>query len=146
VLVSNDARGLSRGLAALPDVAVRVIDGGRCTTKPELMSMFARTLRFPSYFGYSWSAFAQGVRDLEWMPPRSAHAIVIPGADRVLVENDADYRTFLDVMSAAAEDLAVPSATRGGGIPLHVLLVTSSDGLRTREWGIAHLWRSPPSP
>jgi barstar (barnase inhibitor) len=144
VLVSEDARALSRALVALPDLAVRVVEGERCATTRELMSMFARTLRFPSYFGYSWKAFEQGVRDLEWMPPRSAHAIVMTGGERVLVESDVDYRTFIDVIDAVGEHLAVPSATRGHGIPFHVLLVTSSDGLASRDWRVPHLM--PPRP
>jgi Barstar (barnase inhibitor) len=145
VLVADDPRALSRAIAALPNVAVRTIDGDRCSTRRELMSLFARTLRFPSYFAYSWAAFAQGVRDLEWMPPRSAHAIVIRGAERLLVEDAADYAMFLDVMNTVGEHLAVPSATRGDGIPLHVLLVTSSDGFTSRDWRVPQLKMAPAS-
>jgi barstar (barnase inhibitor) len=144
VLVSEDPATLSRALAALPDVAVRIIDGDRCSTKQELMSMFARALRFPSYFGYNWDAFEEGVRDLEWMPPRGAHAIVITRAERVLVDSAADYQTFIDVMRATGEYLAAPSPTRGGGIPLHVILVTLPDGLASRDWGVPQLTRARP--
>ena len=95
----------SRGCAArLPSLArlkrVRAfqVDCSRVHTKQRLLSVLARGLGFPSYFGANWDALMDCLTDMSWAPAEG-YVILLSGL-RGLAQRD--YFTALDVLEHAA--------------------------------------------
>ena len=53
---------------------VRIPPGG--LGKKQLLSLIARQLNLPSYFGHNWDALEECLRDLSWLPPHASVVIV----------------------------------------------------------------------
>ena len=47
-------------------LTIRIPAGLR--SKEKLLGIFAKKLRFPSYFGWNWDAFEECLGDLSWLP------------------------------------------------------------------------------
>ena len=70
----------------------------RTRGKRELLTLLARQLGFPDYFGCNWDALDDCLRDFGWVPAGKRIVIVHEG----LPLRDADQRrTYLDVLQRA---------------------------------------------
>jgi RNAse (barnase) inhibitor barstar len=67
-------------------------------TKRRLLSVLARELAFPAYFGANWDALADCLTDLSWAPAEG-YAILL---SRLTGLAQQDYFTALDVLEEAA--------------------------------------------
>jgi hypothetical protein len=77
-------------------IVARVPAGTR--GKRELLSLLARQLSFPDYFGFNWDALDDCLRDLSWLPAGKRVVIV----HESLPLRDADQRrVYLDVLQRA---------------------------------------------
>jgi|WetSurMetagenome_2_1015567.scaffolds.fasta_scaffold313830_2 hypothetical protein len=85
------------------DASVHIVRGQRCQTKTALLNEWAAALQFPSYFGANWDAFEDCLNDLEWLPG-TAHVVVISNTLSALAKNNADWKTFVDILQSAAEE------------------------------------------
>jgi RNAse (barnase) inhibitor barstar len=138
VLSTCDANSL-RGaiLGTSPSLAFITVRGQCCDTKSKLFDEFARALKFPEYFGHNWDAFDECINDLEWLDT-AGYVVAVTQAERLLVSQDADYATLIDILSDAGREWAAPSDQRSAR-PFHAaLLVSSPEDLRRREWRLAH--------
>jgi RNAse (barnase) inhibitor barstar len=90
-----------RDVAAL---IVRVPRGIR--SKEKLFGIYANSLRLPKYFGRNWDALEECLRDLSWLPPTQAIAIIHqdlpfgPGGENRAIYLDV-LRDVLDHWSVA---------------------------------------------
>ncbi len=70
----------------------------RTRGKRELLTLLARQLGFPGYFGGNWDALDDCLRDLSWVPPGKRIVIL----HEAMPLRDADQRrTYLDVLQSA---------------------------------------------
>jgi len=133
--------------AALPDFAVRQLDGGRCATKRGLLSALARAFDFPSHFGQNWDALEDCLTDLEWLPA-AGYLLVIADADRLLAGHEEDYRTFVAILETAGAEWATPRSGVAARPPrpFHTLLTVPAPRVGVREdWHVPvrHTPRTP---
>lgn len=81
--------------AASPNARqVRVPRGIR--SKQKLFAIFARALRFPSYFGWNWDAFEECLLDLSWLPPELPIVVVHEALPFGETENRETYLSILE--------------------------------------------------
>ncbi len=65
----------------------------------ELLGALSRSVAFPSYFGFNWSALSDCLRDLSWVKPRK----VILWHEALPRIDEAELRMYLDVLAEAVE-------------------------------------------
>jgi RNAse (barnase) inhibitor barstar len=101
------------------------IDLGLATDKSSLLSLFARSLHFPDWFGDNWDAMADCLTDLSW-EEADGYVLILQRLEE-LRKNDAEtLETFYDVLREAAD------VWREQGTPLWVLVVDeNAHGLPT---------------
>lgn len=83
-----------------PDSFVLPISKG-IQSKKNLFAGFASAGKFPEYFGGNWDAFFDCLRDFEWI---SEKKIIILHGDLPLSGNEADCRTYLELLQATTKD------------------------------------------
>ena len=66
-----------------------------------LLDALAEALRFPDYFGKTWSALDECIRDLSWLPPGD---IVLIHKDLPLTDNRASLLIYMCVLRDAVEN------------------------------------------
>lgn len=71
------------------------------STKKQFLSVCARQLKLPSYFGGNWDALADCVRDFNWLKG-AGFVLHIAGHDTFAKAAPDDYATALAVFSEAA--------------------------------------------
>jgi hypothetical protein len=106
----TDAYDLMRLLdvQSAPQIVARWIRGGKCRTAAGLFDEFAAALQFPWYFGGNWDALDECLSDLEWLPA-DGYALFVADAVAVLADEPAgQFRTFCDVLHAAAANWSGP--------------------------------------
>jgi RNAse (barnase) inhibitor barstar len=82
---------------------VHIVRGHRCATKASLFNEWAAALQFPAYFGGNWDAFEDCLNDLGWLNG-SSHIIAVTNVDRILTRSRSEWRTFVEILHAAAEE------------------------------------------
>ncbi len=96
--VDGGSAGPSRWPLPPPGLCfVAHLDGARMPDSRGLFEEFARDLRFPVYFRWTWSAFHECVRDLSWLRCRR-YLVVISDADRLLADEPDELALFLGLM------------------------------------------------
>jgi len=75
------------------------VSGEILSEKDEFLDTFAKTLRFPDYFGRNWDGLRDMLTDLSWLESKSTAILV--KQDEPLQQNP-DYRTLLDILNEAA--------------------------------------------
>ncbi|MCO1577891.1 barstar family protein [Crossiella sp. SN42] len=115
----------------LPDSGLVVqLDAKKMTDVDELFDQFADGFRFPTYFGRNWSAFAECINDLEWLPAH-AYLVIIDNADRLLLDAPLDRPAFIrnahDTGKRWANSFALGEERGGGEVPFNFVLVCPED-------------------
>lgn len=70
----------------------------------ELMTVFARELQFPGYFGENWAALQDCLRDLSWL---SENRVVIYHEELPRSVADGDLAIYLDVLLMTVRERAL---------------------------------------
>ncbi|MDF0642770.1 MAG: barstar family protein [Nitrospira sp.] len=136
LLVLNPGDHVER-IFHIPDgFSLQVLRGAKCRTGAGLFQEFARTLKFPDYFGHNWDALEECLADLEWLPAKG-YVLAVTEAEQVLTQEEEDYSTFLEVLSDAGEAWATGQAGSGSRRPFHVILTVSEpQRLKRAHWAI----------
>ncbi|MBB4956973.1 barstar family protein [Micromonospora polyrhachis] len=149
--VSNDQLAVcSRGalvelagvLPATGRFVVARLDGTRIPDADHAFYEFSDALLFPGYFGWTWAALDECLRDLRWLPA-DGYLIVVENAPRLLPSSIDDRHMLFHVLSRAVRHWAcLLGQPCGMGIPFKVLLLCDSDGeavlLRQEIGGAVH--------
>jgi RNAse (barnase) inhibitor barstar len=69
--------------------------------KKQFFAVCARQLKLPSYFGGNWDAFADCVRDFNWLEARG-YVLHLSNPGKFAKAAADDYQTALDVLAEAA--------------------------------------------
>lgn len=113
---------------------VRVLRGAKMKSFSSLCDEVAAVLQFPDYFGENWSALAECLRDLSWLPG-SAYHLIVTDAEAVLDESVDLLASFLKILVASANYWARPideSEPWGHGpVPFHVVFQASGGAALT---------------
>ena len=80
----------------------RIVRGKTMNCKESLLHEFGAALQFPYYFGENWDGFNECLADLSWLD--LSVVILIVDAEQILPGADAEFRTFLEMLNAAAHD------------------------------------------
>lgn len=78
------------------------------TSARRLFALFARALRFPSYFGWNWDAFEECLTDLDWLPKGST--VLVFHADLPFPPASRERAIYLGILDNARERLKSGSA------------------------------------
>jgi barstar (barnase inhibitor) len=81
---------------------LKVMRGGKCRRTPDLFAEMAAALTFPDYFEPNWDALEECLADLEWLPGKG-YVLLFTNADQILVDDDEEFVTLLEVLSDAGE-------------------------------------------
>jgi Barstar (barnase inhibitor) len=82
-------------------VAIRKLRGSKMTTLGSLWDEFGGALQFPWDFAETWTALADCLRDLSWLPA-DAYILAIFEPEKVLCdENPKEFLTFLRCLDGA---------------------------------------------
>lgn len=137
VLLALDAGAHIEKVLHVPDgFGLYVLRGAKCRTAAALFQEFARALKFPDYFGHNWDALEECLADLEWLPSKG-YVLAVTEAEQVLMREEDDYSTFLEVLSDAGEAWATGQAGPGSRRPFHVILTVSEpQRLKRAHWSI----------
>jgi RNAse (barnase) inhibitor barstar len=71
------------------------------SNKAELLSILARELQFPGYFGHNWDALSDCLRDFHWIETRQ---IVLIHEILPLRLKEHDLRTYLEILVRCIKD------------------------------------------
>lgn len=136
LLLTLDAGAHIEKVFHVPDgFVLRVVRGAKCRTAAALFQEFARALKLPDYFGHNWDALEECLADLEWLPAKG-YVLAVTEAEQVLIKEEDDYSTFLEVLSDAGEAWAAGQAGSGSR-PFHVILTVSHQQRAARaHWSI----------
>jgi len=122
-------------LHVFPSLVFITVRGEACRTKIALFEEFARALKFPDYFGHNWDAFDECINDLEGLDG-TGYVVAVSKAERLLPDDDVEYAKLIDILSNAGSEWAAPPDQRAPK-PFHVvLMVSSTDHVRCRDWGL----------
>jgi len=91
------------------------LDLARARGKTGLLSLFAKTLKFPKYFGRNWDALHDFLTDLGWLNTKGWLLIMANGKSYARRHNE-HFGTAIEVLRAAAE------YWRSAGKPFWVLV------------------------
>jgi hypothetical protein len=125
---------------AVPPSGVAVVarvDGARMVDSDGVFGQFYDALRFPTYFGWNWSAFSDCLGDLAWLPA-DRYLIVIENSALVLSSSSEERELFFEVLAKAARAWANPLGKIGGqGVPFNVVLMCDASELEALGSGIS---------
>lgn len=87
------------------NAAVRVCLPADISNEMILLSLIAKQLSFPDYFGENWDALEECLRDLSWLP---AGPIVLEHADVPLIRDIANARIYIAILADATRETSRP--------------------------------------
>jgi len=146
LLVVKEGQRPDKLIPSLDGFSVNVLRGVKCRTAAGLFAEFADVLQFPDYFGHNWDALEECLTDLEWRPAKG-YVLLVTDAEQVLLRDEEDYATFLEVLSDAGEAWASGQPGMGSkrATPFHVLLVVSAQAKKHRaHWAVPEVFLEPP--
>jgi hypothetical protein len=110
-----------RGDAAGKDVFIGSLRGWTMRERQGVFQQFGALLQFPRYFGGNWNAFADCLRDLDWLHANGFLLVLLDAGD-VLCDGDPDeFGLLLRLLEQSAESFAAATELRPP-LPFHVLL------------------------
>jgi len=91
--------------AAMRDAGLRVsrIDLDGVADKRTLLARIAAQLDFPAGFGGNWDALADNLRDLQWLPSDTGHALFLDRVDTLRAQATAEFDTLLGILDDASQ-------------------------------------------
>lgn len=91
--------------AAMRDAGLRVsrIDLDGVADKRTLLARIAAQLDFPACFGGNWDALADNLRDLQWLPSDTGHALFLDRVDTLRAQATAEFDTLLGILDDASQ-------------------------------------------
>src|SRR5262249_23684082 len=96
------------------------VDLGRIRGKAGLLSLLAKTLKFPKHFGQNWDALHDFLTDLEWLDAKG-WLVVVANGKSFAERHSEHFATVIQVLRAAAEHW------RGQGKPFWVLVESAKN-------------------
>jgi RNAse (barnase) inhibitor barstar len=139
VLLVLQAGQRAESVVRTPDKFVlRVIRGRKCRNTEGLFAEIAEALEFPDYFGHNWDALEECLTDMEWLSGRG-YVFVFTEAELILLDEEDEFATFLEVLNDAGEAWASGDAgPQGNGAkPFHSLLTVAEQNKSKRaHWGL----------
>src|SRR5689334_4407549 len=111
--LSADARELA-GAAAAAGLMVIYVDIGHAHDREHFAEHVAEAMRFPDPSD-DWSAFADGLKDLAWMPAKG-WVVILEKSKHFAGGHGGEFKQAMAAMSAAADHW------RGKGTPFWTLI------------------------
>ena len=99
--LSSDARELA-GAAAASGLMVIYVDIGHAHDKEDFLADAAKAMRFPERLSGDWSAFAEGLKDLAWMPSKG-WVVILEKSKHFAGGHAREFKETMAAMIAAAE-------------------------------------------
>jgi hypothetical protein len=123
-----------RGERAGSGVFIGTLRGRRMRRREGVFDQFGALLQFPHYFGENWNAFADCLRDLDWLHANGFLLVMIDAVE-VLADGDPDeFELLLKVLTDAGESWAHGDEFHAA-MPFHVLFHATPEqaaGLQAR--------------
>ena len=82
---------------------IRQIEGEKCGTLDNLFLEFARTFKFPDYFGNNWAAFDECLNDLDWLS-NDVYLLFLTDVDKVLTLSENSFNVFIETLSRSVKE------------------------------------------
>lgn len=73
----------------------------QCTGKATLLDAIADALQFPDGHGRNWDALTDALRDLDWLGPPRARALLFSDAGTLLDADQASFDTLVEILEEA---------------------------------------------
>jgi len=108
------------GAARKAGLSIIKLDLGRARGKSGFLSLLAKALKFPPYFGRNWDALHDFLTDLGWLNARGWLLIVTNGESFARRHNE-HFETAIEVLEAAAQHW------RSQGKPFWVLVESKNN-------------------
>jgi hypothetical protein len=99
--LSTDARELA-GAAASAGLMVIYVDIGRAHDRDDFLADAAKAMRFPERFSGDWPAFAEGLKDLGWMPSKG-WVVILEKSKHFAGGHAREFKDAMQAMIAAAD-------------------------------------------
>jgi len=99
--LSTDARELA-GAAASSGLMVVYVDIGHAHDKGDFLADATRAMRFPERFSGDWNTFAEGLKDLAWLPSRG-WVVILEKSKHFCGGHGREFKDAMAAMTAAAE-------------------------------------------
>jgi RNAse (barnase) inhibitor barstar len=94
------------------------IQGSSIATEENLFSAVAKELRFPEYFGKSWDALDECLRDMQWLPSKG-YVLFVRDAEQFWRRAGRIAGAFVEAWLFAAEEWS------RHGVPFHLVFLWS---------------------
>ncbi len=91
------------------------LDGNTIHDKAGFLEACARSMAFPTYFGYNWDAFEEVVTELSWLPARG-YLLLYDDARHFAAHSPKEWAVARSILQDAAMDW------QQRGVPFLVLL------------------------
>jgi RNAse (barnase) inhibitor barstar len=115
-----DRREAARGVTEAERAGHRVfwLDGSGVRDRPEVFRRCVEEFALPSYFGHTWDALQDCLKDLSWAPANCGYLVILDHWEDLAGADPAVYRTLLDIFETAV------GFWRGTPTPMVVLLLS----------------------
>lgn len=84
------------------NLSLHKLDLSLARSKKDALKSFAKTLKFPTYFGENWDALDECLSDLDWLDA-PGWMLIVTGAGKFAAVDEESLVTILDVLNSAAE-------------------------------------------
>jgi len=88
--------------AKVAGLSIIKLDIGRSHGKSALLSLLARALKFPKYFGQNWDALHDHLTDLSWLNA-NGWLVIITNSRSFAESHGEDFEMAVEVLRTAAE-------------------------------------------
>lgn len=89
-----------------------LLRGRKMRTRQGLFDEFSSALQFPWYFGESWNAFNDCIRDLDWLPSLPIVVCILDASELLLEGDDDELSLLLSILNEAGEEFSLASEFR----------------------------------
>lgn len=79
---------------------IMILDGGSMQIKDDVMNEFAKSCRFPEYFGRNWDALGDCLQDMTWFEESSEYLLAIADSALVLQDSPGEFNTLVKILES----------------------------------------------